>query len=54
MDVVDVRAGATKRMKVEKTEPAITYEAFVEELDGGDSFTTSLIAILVNVSRYSI
>jgi len=40
-------AGAIKRTKLEKTEPTITYESFVEELDGGDSFTTSLIDILV-------
>jgi len=40
-------AGALKRSKIEKVEPTISYEAFVEELDGGDSFTTSLIELLV-------
>ena len=36
-------------MKVEKDTPAITYETFVEELDEGDSFTTSIIDVLVKV-----
>lgn len=40
-------AGALKRSKIEKIEPTISYETFVEELDGGDSFTTSLIDALV-------
>ncbi|CAL1700411.1 unnamed protein product [Somion occarium] len=40
-------AGACKRAQLEKGEPSITYEAFVEELDEGDSFTTSLIDVLV-------
>jgi len=40
-------AGSIKRSKLEKTEPTINYEAFVEELDTGDSFTTSLVDILV-------
>ncbi|OBZ70252.1 hypothetical protein A0H81_09631 [Grifola frondosa] len=41
--------GAVKRAKLEKGEPSITYEAFVEELDEGDSFTASLIDVLVKV-----
>ncbi|KAG1752363.1 uncharacterized protein EDB91DRAFT_1243141 [Suillus paluster] len=40
-------SGAIKRHRLEKIEPAISYEHFVEDLDGGDSFTTSLIEILV-------
>ncbi|KAG2138058.1 uncharacterized protein EDB93DRAFT_726306 [Suillus bovinus] len=40
-------SGAIKRHRLEKTEPTISYEHFVEDLDGGDSFTTSLIEILV-------
>jgi len=39
--------GACKRTKLEKGEPSITYEAFVEELDEGDSFTVTLIDFLV-------
>ncbi|KAI0340740.1 hypothetical protein BDW22DRAFT_1333608, partial [Trametopsis cervina] len=39
--------GAIKRAKLEKGEPNITYESFVTELDIGDSFTTSLVDILV-------
>ena len=46
----NLSAGALKRSKIEKIEPTISYEAFVEELDGGDSFTTSLIDVLVKVS----
>ena len=42
-------SGAVKRAKLEKVEPTITYEAFVEDLDRGDSFTTSLIEVLVKV-----
>lgn len=38
-------------MSVEK-EPLISYESFVNELDTGDSFTLSLVDILVKVSRY--
>lgn len=38
--------GAIRRAAVEK-EPTISYENFVNELDLGDSFTTSLIDILV-------
>ncbi|KAI0776196.1 hypothetical protein BD413DRAFT_470222 [Trametes elegans] len=34
-------------MNVEKDGPSISYETFVEELDEGDSFTTSLIDVLV-------
>jgi len=40
-------SGAIKRAKLEKVEPTITYEAFIEDLDRGDSFTTSLIEVLV-------
>ncbi|KAI0720376.1 hypothetical protein C8T65DRAFT_801984 [Cerioporus squamosus] len=39
--------GAIKRMEVEKDGPSITYESFVGDLDEGDSFTTSLIDVLV-------
>ena len=45
----DPRSGAIKRSALEKTEPTINYESFVNELDTGDSFTTSLIDILVKV-----
>lgn len=41
--------GAIKRAKLEKTEPQITYEAFVADLAEGDSFTSSLIDVLVKV-----
>ncbi|KAG9317811.1 hypothetical protein JVU11DRAFT_2035 [Chiua virens] len=40
-------SGAIKRARLEKAEPSITYETFVEDLDRGDSFTTSLIEVLV-------
>jgi hypothetical protein len=30
-------------------EPSISYEAFVEDLDPGDSFTTTLTELLVRV-----
>jgi hypothetical protein len=43
------RSGAIKRSKIEKVEPTISYEAFVQDLDGGDWFTTSLIEVLVKV-----
>ena len=36
-------------MEVEQDAHTITYEAFVEELDEGDSFTTSLVDVLVKV-----
>lgn len=49
-ECVPNRAGSIKRSKLEKTDPSIHYEAFVEELDTGDSFTTSLVDILVKVS----
>ena len=42
-------ASAVKRAKLEKGEPTITYEAFVEDLDEGDSFTSALIDVLVKV-----
>lgn len=44
------RTGAINRAAVEK-EPTITYEDFVNELDTGDAFTTSLIDILVKVGH---
>jgi len=40
-------SGAIKRSALEKNGPHITYEDFVHDLDIGDSFTTSLIDILV-------
>ncbi|KAI0245875.1 hypothetical protein BJV78DRAFT_1136562, partial [Lactifluus subvellereus] len=40
-------SGAVKRSKLEKSEPTISYEAFVEELDPGDAFTTTLTELLV-------
>ncbi|EGO02102.1 hypothetical protein SERLA73DRAFT_120739 [Serpula lacrymans var. lacrymans S7.3] len=40
-------SGAIKRSKLENAEPWISYDTFVEELDSGDSFTTSIIDILV-------
>ena len=43
------RAGAVKRAKLEKEEPHITYEAFVEELDENDAFTSAMIDVLVKV-----
>jgi hypothetical protein len=43
------RQGAIKRSALEKTGPTISYENFVDDLDIGDSFTTSLIDILVKV-----
>ena len=42
--------GAIKRARLEENEPTITYERFVEELDIGDSFTSSIIECLVKVS----
>ena len=42
-------SGAVKRSKLEKSEPSISYEAFVEDLDPGDSFTTMLTELLVRV-----
>jgi len=42
-------SGAVKRSKLEKLEPAISYETFVEDLDPGDSFTTTLTELLVRV-----
>ena len=49
LDHIVHRDGAINRSKLEKTDPTISYELFVEELDAGDSFTTSLIDILVKV-----
>ncbi|KAF8213992.1 hypothetical protein K438DRAFT_1802714 [Mycena galopus ATCC 62051] len=40
-------SGAIKRSKLEKAEPSISYKHFVEDLDAGDSFTTTVIEILV-------
>jgi hypothetical protein len=45
------RAGSIKRAILERSEPSISYEAFVEELDTGDSFTASLVDVLVKVTR---
>lgn len=45
-----IRNGAVKRIKLEAGEAPITYETFVEELDEGDSFTATLIEVLVKVS----
>jgi hypothetical protein len=42
-------SGALKRSKLEKLEPSISYETFVEDLDPGDSFTTTLTELLVRV-----
>lgn len=42
-------SGAVKRSKLEKLEPSISYESFVEDLDPGDSFTTTLTELLVRV-----
>ncbi|KAA1473409.1 hypothetical protein DENSPDRAFT_839874 [Dentipellis sp. KUC8613] len=39
--------GAMKRSRLEKAEPTISFEAFVEDLDPGDSFTTTIVEILV-------
>ena len=44
------RSGAIRRASVEK-EPSVSYENFVNELDTGDSFTASLIDILVKVRQ---
>jgi len=45
-------AGAIKRSRLEKAEATITYEHFVEDLDAGDSFTTSLMEVLVKVRAH--
>jgi len=47
-------SGALKRSKLEKLEPSISYEAFVEELDTGDWFTTTLTELLVRVRQLSL
>ncbi|KAF8735454.1 hypothetical protein AX14_002035 [Amanita brunnescens Koide BX004] len=39
--------GAIQRAALDKSEPSITYENFVNDLDTGDSFTTTFIDILV-------
>ena len=41
--------GAIERSRKEKGEPTITYEAFVNEFDAGDSFTATLVDVLVKV-----
>ncbi|KAG6845426.1 hypothetical protein H0H87_009333 [Tephrocybe sp. NHM501043] len=40
-------SGAITRSTLEETEPTIGYEEFVHDLETGDSFTTSLIEVLV-------
>jgi len=40
-------SGAIKRSSLEKDHPPITYEAFIQELDEGDSFTASMFDLLV-------
>ncbi|KIM46462.1 hypothetical protein M413DRAFT_441555 [Hebeloma cylindrosporum] len=48
MKTVIYRSGAIRRASVDsEKEPFISYENFVNELDTGDSFTASLIDILV-------
>lgn len=47
---IALRTGAIRRAAVEKDMSPITYECFVNELDTGDSFTTTLVDILVKVS----
>jgi len=44
-------SGAVKRSKLEKLEPSISYESFVEDLDPGDWFTTTLTELLVRVRQ---
>ncbi|KAH9833671.1 uncharacterized protein C8Q71DRAFT_772024 [Rhodofomes roseus] len=39
--------GAVQRIKLEAGEPPISYETFVEGLDEGDSFTATLVEVLV-------
>jgi hypothetical protein len=41
--------GAVKISKLERLEPAISYEMFVEDLDPVDSFSTTLTELLVRV-----
>ncbi|KAI0832684.1 hypothetical protein BC628DRAFT_1347860 [Trametes gibbosa] len=45
--VKNMAQGAVRRMNAEGDKASITYEAFVEELNEGDSFTASLFDILV-------
>lgn len=47
------RSGSIRRASVEK-EPSISYENFVHELDTGDSFTASIIDILVKVRSFTL
>ncbi|KZT42982.1 hypothetical protein SISSUDRAFT_799752 [Sistotremastrum suecicum HHB10207 ss-3] len=42
--------GSIERLKKEKGDPQITYEALVEDLDGGDSFCSSIIDVLVRLA----
>ncbi|KAF9651745.1 hypothetical protein BDM02DRAFT_3084102, partial [Thelephora ganbajun] len=44
-------SGAIKRSSLEKDHPPITYEAFIEELDEGDSFTASMFDLLELAER---
>jgi hypothetical protein len=45
--------GAIERAKLDDEEPNISYEALVDDLDVGDSFTTQLIEVLVKVRHGS-
>lgn len=47
------RMGAIERAKLDDEEPNISYEALVDDLDVGDSFTTQLIEVLVKVRHGS-
>ncbi|TDL29662.1 hypothetical protein BD410DRAFT_35256 [Rickenella mellea] len=47
MKVKNIIIGAIKRSKLEGLGSTISYEAFAEELDEGDSFTTTLLEMLV-------
>ncbi|KAL1739070.1 hypothetical protein HDZ31DRAFT_10413, partial [Schizophyllum fasciatum] len=38
---------AVMRAKLDKSEPSISYERFVEQLDSGDSFTATIMEVLV-------
>lgn len=45
-------SGSIRRASVEK-EASISYENFVHELDTGDSFTATIIDILVKVRSFT-
>lgn len=53
--ILELRCGAIARAKLERNDlqpvPLISYEAFVQSLDHGDSFTTTLVDILVKVRK---